>query len=326
MTVFPTSVIADNENETTRQGQAKGIDVVAGDFTVAPGETVDPASVVPVSPTQKGGTVVDNNDGTVTYTPPPTLVGQDSFAYTVKDTAGNTSNAATVTVNVTAAPITDQGVYANGALANSVSAADGVVTAAQVNVPDPQVLGSCVDVCFDFEVTGVVSGTAVKVVLPPLSTAIAVTETGRLLTTARYRKLAGGAWSDFQTTGGDEVASTNQTALGGCPAPSDPSWKPWPNAVATSSHSGDECLRLTIKDGGPNDRDPNPGTVADPGGVGTSSTNKPPSGSVNDFDDTSGCDLGKGHSTLAQRADWLLLGMMGAWLGALRLRRSKSAQ
>ena len=52
--------------------------------------------------TPANGTVVNNGDGTVTYTPnagffsPP----DDTFTYTVGDLAGNTSNAATVTVTV----------------------------------------------------------------------------------------------------------------------------------------------------------------------------------------------------------------------------------
>ncbi len=60
---------------------------------------IDVASVV-VSGTTRGGTVVANSDGTVTYTPPRRWRGTDTFTYTVKDTLGEISNVATVRVNV----------------------------------------------------------------------------------------------------------------------------------------------------------------------------------------------------------------------------------
>jgi Cadherin-like domain/Bacterial Ig domain/Calx-beta domain len=47
------------------------------------------------------GTVVNNGDGTVTYTPGSNFTGDDSFTYTVEDPFGNTSTG-TVTVTVTA--------------------------------------------------------------------------------------------------------------------------------------------------------------------------------------------------------------------------------
>ena len=51
---------------------------------------------------QRGGTVVNNGDGTVTYTPKRGFRGTDTFKYTVNDDAipAATSNEATVRVNV----------------------------------------------------------------------------------------------------------------------------------------------------------------------------------------------------------------------------------
>lgn len=46
----------------------------------------------------KRGNVVLGEDGTVTYTPTENKVGKDSFTYTVTDTAGNTSQEATVRI------------------------------------------------------------------------------------------------------------------------------------------------------------------------------------------------------------------------------------
>ena len=56
-------------------------------------------STVGVSPAH--GTVVDNDDGSVAYTPTPCFCGTDSFRYTVADNDGEVSNEATVTVTVT---------------------------------------------------------------------------------------------------------------------------------------------------------------------------------------------------------------------------------
>ncbi|HHC6636334.1 TPA: tandem-95 repeat protein [Vibrio parahaemolyticus] len=52
----------------------------------------------------KNGTVIANNDGTVTYTPDDNYVGKDTFTYVV--TSGGVSESATVTVNVT--PVNDK--------------------------------------------------------------------------------------------------------------------------------------------------------------------------------------------------------------------------
>ncbi|HHG3172287.1 TPA: tandem-95 repeat protein [Vibrio parahaemolyticus] len=52
----------------------------------------------------KNGTVIVNNDGTVTYTPDDNYVGKDIFTYVV--TSGGVSESATVTVNVT--PVNDK--------------------------------------------------------------------------------------------------------------------------------------------------------------------------------------------------------------------------
>ncbi|EGR3200858.1 RTX toxin [Vibrio parahaemolyticus] len=100
------------------------------DFTVAPVADIvaDNATVVEDTPTiinvlgndtfegkdkvvsldaenaPKNGTVIVNNDGTVTYTPDDNYVGKDTFTYVV--TSGGVSESTTVTVNVT--PVNDK--------------------------------------------------------------------------------------------------------------------------------------------------------------------------------------------------------------------------
>ncbi|MFO7594354.1 MAG: Ig-like domain-containing protein [Pseudomonadota bacterium] len=73
------------------------INVVAND-TDADG-TVDATSVV-ITANPLNGTVVNNGDGTVTYTPNPGKRGADAFGYTVNDDLGATSNEATVRVDI----------------------------------------------------------------------------------------------------------------------------------------------------------------------------------------------------------------------------------
>ena len=81
------------------------IDVVANDTDVEDGSPppVPPAAVNLLSgSTANGGSVSDNGDGTVLYTPPAGFLGDDTFQYTLSDSGGSTSNIATVTVTVTA--------------------------------------------------------------------------------------------------------------------------------------------------------------------------------------------------------------------------------
>lgn len=59
----------------------------------------------------KRGTVTIAEDGTFLYTPNKNKVGKDSFTYTVTDSAGNTSNEATITVKI--AKPTDAAAYAD---------------------------------------------------------------------------------------------------------------------------------------------------------------------------------------------------------------------
>jgi hypothetical protein len=66
---------------------------------MTPMSTVTPLTVVSVTQ-GVNGSVVDNGDGTVTYTPDPDWNGVDSYTYTVSD--GALTDTATVTVTVVA--------------------------------------------------------------------------------------------------------------------------------------------------------------------------------------------------------------------------------
>ena len=68
------------------------------------GVTVDPKSVQIQSGPAHGVTQVDPATGDITYIPAANFVGTDSFVYTVDDSAGVVSNAATVSIRVTGGP------------------------------------------------------------------------------------------------------------------------------------------------------------------------------------------------------------------------------
>ncbi|MFB3903559.1 MAG: Ig-like domain-containing protein [Acidobacteriota bacterium] len=73
--------------------------LVVGNDTDSDGTVVASTVAITLNPTH-GGTVVNNGDGTVTYTPKKNFRGTDVFKYTVQDNQGAVSNEATVKVNV----------------------------------------------------------------------------------------------------------------------------------------------------------------------------------------------------------------------------------
>ncbi len=76
------------------------LNVLAND-TTPQGTLVLNSEVISTAPSH--GTAVPQADGTIIYTPTPGYTGSDSFNYTVADTFGDTSNAARVSLTVTAA-------------------------------------------------------------------------------------------------------------------------------------------------------------------------------------------------------------------------------
>jgi FtsP/CotA-like multicopper oxidase with cupredoxin domain len=95
--------IAPTANDVNAQTTKSAVNVII-DITfndVDPdGTIVDSTVIITSGPsTQRGGTVVSNGDGTVTYNPKKGFRGTDTFTYTVKDNRGATSNVATVRIN-----------------------------------------------------------------------------------------------------------------------------------------------------------------------------------------------------------------------------------
>ena len=164
---------------------------------------------------------------------------------------------------------------------------------------------SCIGGCFDFVVTDLMPGSTVQVVLP---LAEFIPEG------AVYRKLIGGNWRDFSATSGNSVESAPSVG-GTCPSPASADY-------AEGLTAGDDCVRLTLTDGGPNDADGLPnGIVRDPGGVAVATVVETPVSTIGDPSTGGGCAIG-GERQAHQRLDlWLLTGLLG-WLGLRRKQAS----
>ncbi|MEF8879043.1 MAG: PQQ-binding-like beta-propeller repeat protein [Candidatus Thermoplasmatota archaeon] len=98
---FTTGNIAPTANDDeaeTYENNAIWIDVLANDSDT--GGTLDPSTVQVTSDPSHGNTSVNYSTGEIEYTPDSNYVGTDSFTYTVDDDNGETSNLATVTIDV----------------------------------------------------------------------------------------------------------------------------------------------------------------------------------------------------------------------------------
>ncbi len=83
-------------------GQSQFLDVLANDSDID--SPINPATIS-VTSLPAFGTVLINQTGVIQYTPGGGFRGIDSFRYTVRDTAGNVSNEALVTVTVNNRPV-----------------------------------------------------------------------------------------------------------------------------------------------------------------------------------------------------------------------------
>lgn len=306
-----------NDSATADMDTPTIIDVTIND-TDSDG-TVDDTTVLPASPSVEGGTVVDNNDGTVTYTPLSGFFGTDTFTYTVGDNGGGTSDPATVTVTVN----TNVLASSDGTLTAGSSDAGGdgrVEDSANLPESDAAMDTVCIGDCFDFVIGSIGVGATVDVVLP----LTADLPDNSLL---RYRKYGphdvNGStvtgWYSFVSDGTDKI----KTAVGTsdspaqCPPPGDTDT----NGITgyrDGLNAGDRCIQLTLTDGGPNDADGvEDGTISDPGGAGLfAPATAAPTGTSG-----GGCSVATTPVDPLARGDWWLLAGFLAWLGAVIHRR-----
>ncbi len=103
ITVTPVNdaAVATNDTETTDEDTSVVISVLDNDSDV----DMDMLTIVGFQAMSvEGGTIADNMDGTLTYTPAADFNGTDTFTYTISDGNGAT---ATATVTVTVDPVND---------------------------------------------------------------------------------------------------------------------------------------------------------------------------------------------------------------------------
>lgn len=91
---------ANNDSATTNEDTPVVINVLSNDTDID--GTLNPATVTVTSGPSNGSANVNTTTGAITYAPSSNFSGGDSFTYTVQDDDGATSNAATVTLSVTA--------------------------------------------------------------------------------------------------------------------------------------------------------------------------------------------------------------------------------
>ncbi|MDJ0852853.1 MAG: Ig-like domain-containing protein [Myxococcota bacterium] len=139
--------VANDDATTTTLEAPVDIDVTANDVDVD-GDALTITDIV--QPTN--GSVVDNGDGTVAYTPGSGFLGDDTFTYTVEDGNGGAPSSAQVTVTVLAAP-NQAPVAADDAFSvdeDTVLAGD--VLADNSSGPDTDPDGNPLDVTLDTDV------------------------------------------------------------------------------------------------------------------------------------------------------------------------------
>ncbi len=151
-----TAPVATDDTASTVKDLSKAISVLSND-TDADG-TLDLASITIVDAPQHGTVTINTTTGVITYKPTSGYVGTDTFTYTVKDDAGNVSNVATVTLDVTGAHILTSGddvfsgdslgLTANGIEVHGGDGADYIVTSNQAAKADTIYGGDGNDVIF----------------------------------------------------------------------------------------------------------------------------------------------------------------------------------
>lgn len=170
---------------------------------------------------------------------------------------------------------------------------------------------TCVGGCFDFTVTGLAAGQTDQIILNFVTPIPAG---------AVYRKYndhdsdGTETWHNFVTSTGDSVESGagTQTSCAGV-------------TYTPGLTAGHYCVRLSITDGGRNDRDATVnGIIVDPGGIGVSAVAPPPPRVGSSLDQAKGCSMSTVPVDPSQRADWwLVAGFLGA-LAWLRRKRHEA--
>ncbi|MCP5058863.1 MAG: tandem-95 repeat protein, partial [bacterium] len=121
---------AANDSASVNEGASVVIDLSGNDTD--PDNALDLSSIV-ITSAPANGTLVNNGDGTLTYTHDGSETVGDSFSYTIDDVSGATSNVAAVTLTVN--PQNDAPTAANDSA--SVNEGASVVINLSGNDTDP---------------------------------------------------------------------------------------------------------------------------------------------------------------------------------------------
>ena len=178
---------------------------------------------------------------------------------------------------------------------------------------DSAVVTSCAGGCFDFEVAGLAPGATTQVVLP-------LSEPIPWYSVFRKYDANTDSWKDFVTDANDNIMTAGLDDNGRCPEPGAGDYTPFSSGVLEGMlRPGDQCIQVTITDGGPNDDNPAAGVVSDPAGVGVTSGPDSPEAATTGG---GGCALGNASAS-GVRGDWWLLAGFLAFVGWFRRKAQR---
>ncbi len=295
-------------NGTTYSVQVAVTNSSSQTVTATSSVTIEPSTALSGSTDTDGDGLVDNDssegypdndgDGIPNYMD-PTNDDASLVAINTTDTSLGSMSTSAGTVSLGATALSNS--ITN--MVNGTAASGLAVTTSDIGTTDDAVKASCVGGCFDFKVKGVTEGSSPKVVIP-LSTALG--------NYPAYRKFNNSKWNGFVIDDNNSISSAPATSTDPvtCPAAGSSSY----NSVGLTP--GDQCIQLTIEDGGPNDADGvADGIVTDPGGIGTTGEE------IMMADVPNGCSMSATPVNPTERADWwLVAGFLGAlaWLRGMR--------
>jgi hypothetical protein len=149
-TVLDQDPVAQSDSGAVAINTSIPIAVLAND-SAAPGQSLNASSVTITAAPQHGTATVSTADGIVTYQPATGYSGVDGFEYTVRDTPGATSNAASVSIRVQPAPVASNDLKtltANQSVTLNVLGNDttdgGTINIASINITVAPIHGTAV--------------------------------------------------------------------------------------------------------------------------------------------------------------------------------------
>lgn len=157
---------------------------------------------------------------------------------------------------------------------------------------------------YDFVVTGVATGANV---------AVQITLTAPIPANAVYRKYSNNSWITFADDANNWIASAAKINSN-CPAVNDAAY-----VNGNGLTEGDECIQITIQEGGTYDDDAVTTSITDPGGIAAADQEQIDTR----VSSTNGCSMSGQSVNANQRADWWLV---AGFMGLLGLFRHKHNQ